>query len=120
MRVLQRSVFSFGMIVLLVLAAGCGGGGGGGSNNNNSGGTTVPQDRRSFRAIAGISMGTYGAMNIGTKHSDTFATIGALGGPIDLGQLLLDLEENLQVKPVTEIPQVIGDPVTFDHQLPYP
>jgi S-formylglutathione hydrolase FrmB len=36
---------------------------------------TPLQSNRQFRAIAGVSMGAYGAMNIGTKHSDLFGTI---------------------------------------------
>jgi pimeloyl-ACP methyl ester carboxylesterase len=74
-----------------------------------------------FRAITGVSMGAYGAMNLATKHPDLFGIIGALGGPIDLSQLLRDIvNENLDVKPQTAIPHVIGDPTTFDHELPYP
>ncbi len=66
-------------------------------------------------------MGAYGAMNLATKHPDVFGTIGALGGPIDLLQLLRDIiNENLDVKPQTAIPRVIADPTTFDHELPYP
>src|SRR5579862_2547497 len=82
---------------------------------------TPGQAHPQFRAIAGVSMGAYGAMNLATKHPDVFGTIGALGGPIDLGQLLRDIiNENLDVKPQTAIPRVIGDPTTFDHELPYP
>lgn len=82
---------------------------------------TSGQAHPQFRAIAGVSMGAYGAMNLATKHPDVFATIGALGGPIDLRQLLRDIiNENLDVKPQTAIPRLIGDPTTFDHELPYP
>ena len=74
-----------------------------------------------FRAIAGVSMGAYGAMNLATKHPELFGTIGALGGPIDMSQLLRDtVTENLNVAPQTAIPHVIGDPTTYDHELPYP
>ena len=85
--------------------------------NNALNGCTNP----SFRAIAGVSMGAYGAMNLATKRPDLFVIIGALGGPVDLSQLLRDIiNENLDVRPQVAVPQVIGDPTTFDHELPYP
>ena len=85
--------------------------------NNALNGCPNPQ----FRAIAGVSMGAYGAMNVATKHPELFGIIGALGGPIDLSQLLRDIiNENLDVKPEPGVPHVIGDPTTFDHELPYP
>src|SRR5262249_24282968 len=63
----------------------------------------------------------YGAMNLGTKHTDIFSTVASLGGPVDMRQLLHDsISDNLEVKPQTEIPKVIGDDFTFDHQAPYP
>jgi hypothetical protein len=66
-------------------------------------------------------MGAYGAMNIGTKHSDLFGTIAALGGPVDMRQLLRDMvNDNLEVKSQTIIPLNVGDDFTFDHQEPYP
>jgi hypothetical protein len=66
-------------------------------------------------------MGAYGAMNIGTKHADLFGTIAALGGPVDMRQLLRDMvNDNLEVKPQTIIPLNVGDDFTFDHQAPYP
>jgi len=66
-------------------------------------------------------MGAYGAMNIGTKHNDLFSTIAALGGPVDMRQLLRDMvNDNLEVKSQTIIPLNVGDDFTFDHQAPYP
>lgn len=66
-------------------------------------------------------MGAYGAMNIGTKHADLFGTIAALGGPVDMRQLLRDMvNDNLEVKPQTVIPLNVGDDFTSDHQAPYP
>lgn len=66
-------------------------------------------------------MGAFGAMNIGTKHADMFSTIAALGGPVDLRQLLRDMmNDNLEVKPQTAIPMNVGDDFTYDHQAPYP
>ncbi len=66
-------------------------------------------------------MGAYGAMNIGTKHSDLFGTIAALGGPVDMRQLLRDMvNDNLEMKSQTIIPLNVGDDFTFDHQAPYP
>lgn len=97
-----------------MFALGCGGGGGDGP-------TGPPQEATpQFRAIAGVSMGAYGAMNLGTKHPELFGTIASLGGPVDMTQLLHDTGAGLRVAPETAIPTMIGDPTTFDHQLPYP
>jgi hypothetical protein len=66
-------------------------------------------------------MGAYGAMNLGTKHADVFGVVGALGGPIDMKQLLRDsVYDNLEVKPQTTIPRNVGDDFTYDHLPPYP
>jgi hypothetical protein len=66
-------------------------------------------------------MGAFGAMNLGTKHADLFGTIAALGGPVDMRQLLRDMvNDNLEVKSQTSIPLNVGDDFTFDHQEPYP
>ena len=109
-----------------------GGGGSGGSNATPTPGTPVPggptpsgppplSQSRQFRALAGVSMGAYGAMNLGTKHSDIFSTIAALGGPVDMQQLLRDsVDDNLEVKPQTTIPRDVGDDFTYDHLAPYP
>ncbi|MFM8412621.1 MAG: alpha/beta hydrolase-fold protein [Alphaproteobacteria bacterium] len=80
----------------------------------------APEPGRAHRAIAGVSMGAYGAMAIGTRVPQRFGAIGALGGPIDLRIALEDLSDALEVKPETRIPLAPGDEVTFDHQLPYP
>ena len=48
-----------------------------------------------FRAIAGVSMGGYGAMNTGLSHPDTFETIACLGGPLDMAYLLKFIEVDL-------------------------
>ena len=37
--------------------------------------TKVGKGSPQFRAIAGVSMGGYGAMNIGASHPDTFKTL---------------------------------------------
>ena len=104
------------LLLATVVFAACGGHGGSGpSTAPTSGGS------RQFRAIAGVSMGAYGAMNIATKHADLFGTIAALGGPVDMRQLLRDMvNDNLEVKPQTIIPLQVGDDFTFDHQAPYP
>lgn len=66
-------------------------------------------------------MGAYGAMNLGTKHNDLFGTIAALGGPLDMRQLLRDVvNDNLEAKAQTSIPRAVGDDFTFDHEAPYP
>lgn len=106
-------------LVLGVLAA-CGGHGGSGPDTTPTTDGTL-QDHREYRAIAGISMGAFGAMNLGTKHADLFSTIAALGGPVDMAQLLRDLEDdNLEVKAQADIPRATGDDFTFDHEAPYP
>ncbi|HYC21295.1 MAG TPA: alpha/beta hydrolase-fold protein [Candidatus Bathyarchaeia archaeon] len=80
-----------------------------------------PQANPQFRAIAGVSMGAFGAMNLGTKHPDVFGVVGALGGPVDMKQLLRDsIYENLEVKPQTTIPRQVGEDFTYDHLPPYP
>lgn len=97
---------------------GCGGGGGGGGNSNPP---PSLEASRQFRAIAGVSMGAYGAMNLGTKHSELFGTIASLGGPVDMLQLIRDsVEDNLEVKSQTTIPRDVGEDFTFDHLPPYP
>jgi hypothetical protein len=66
-------------------------------------------------------MGAYGAMNIGTRFAERFGVIAALGGPVDLAQLLLDIaEDGLEVAPQEEVPREVGEDFTFDHQPPYP
>jgi hypothetical protein len=110
--------------VLLAVAGGvasCLSGGDGGGAPDTSGPPPALQESRQFRAIAGVSMGAYGAMNLGTKHADVFSTIAALGGPVDMKQLLRDMvEDNLEVKAQTEIPREVGDDFTYDHLPPYP
>jgi hypothetical protein len=105
-----------------VLAAACGGGGGDGPQFKPTPGPPPPPEAsREFRAIAGVSMGAYGALNLGTKHAEVFSTIAALGGPVDLRQLLHDaVSDNLEVKAQTDIPRRIGEDFTYDHQAPYP
>jgi hypothetical protein len=81
----------------------------------------TPPAGRESRAIAGVSMGGYGAMNLGTKRSDLFGAIGSLGGPVDMGVLLEDIEtQNLEVKPVAGIPTGIAGDYTFDLLPRYP
>jgi esterase/lipase superfamily enzyme len=59
-----------------------------------------------FRAISGVSMGGYGAMNIGLSHPDDFSTIACLGGPLDMGYLLKYIEVDM-----------LGN---YDYMLSYP
>ncbi len=81
----------------------------------------APPGARESRAIAGVSMGGYGALNIGTKRTDLFAAIGSLGGPVDQGAVLEDIEfQNLEVKEVTGIPSGVDGDYTFDLLPPYP
>ena len=110
------------LITLTMLLAACNGSGSGSSHfEPTPGPPPAPQASRQFRAIAGVSMGAYGAMNLGTKHTDLFSTIASLGGPVDMTQLLHDsVTDNLEVKPQTQIPHQIGDDFTYDHLAPYP
>ena len=48
-----------------------------------------------FRSIAGVSMGGYGAMNIGLSHPDAFQTMACLGGPLDMAYLLKFIEVDM-------------------------
>jgi hypothetical protein len=106
------------LALALTALLGCNGGGGGGGGGAPAG---QPVGTREFRAIAGVSMGGYGAMNLGTKHPDLFGTIGSLGGPVDMEQLLRDIAgDNLEVKAQTGLPREPGSDFTFDHLPPYP
>jgi hypothetical protein len=113
-----------GVLLTVALLAACGGGGGGGNDNDGGSDNGPPPaltESRTYRAITGVSMGAYGAINLGTKHRDLFGTIGALGGPVDLQQLLRDsITDNLEVKAQTSLPRNVGDDFTFDHLPPYP
>ncbi len=64
------------------------GGGGDGYGGSSPAPTVLASAQQQFRAIAGVSMGADGAMNLGTKHSDLFGTIAALGGPVDMNEML--------------------------------
>jgi hypothetical protein len=59
-----------------------------------------------FRAIGGVSMGAYGAMNIGLGRPDFFKTIASLGGPLDMNYLLKFIELD-----------TLGN---YDNPTPYP
>jgi hypothetical protein len=48
-----------------------------------------------FRAIGGVSMGAYGAMNIGLGRPGFFNTIASLGGPLDMEYLLKFIEVDM-------------------------
>jgi hypothetical protein len=111
-----RAARSAGFTALLAGLCACGGGSGDVVKE-----PPTFEEAAQFRAISGISMGAYGALNLGTKNPQGFGTIAALGGPVDLEQLLLDTATaGLEVKPQTEIPVNVGDDFTFDHLPPYP
>jgi len=110
------------LVMTAAILAGCGDGGSSGPTFQPTPGPPPPPEAsRAFRAIAGVSMGAYGALNLGTRYADRFSTIASLGGPVDMRQLLRDsVADNLEVKAQTEIPRRIGDDFTYDHQAPYP
>ena len=54
--------------------------------------TTLGKGSPQFRAIGGVSMGAYGAMNIGLGRPGFFNTIASLGGPLDMAYLLKFIE----------------------------
>ncbi len=91
------------------------------SSKRNSSALRPERASREYRALAGISMGGYGALNLGTKQTELFGTIGTLGGPVDLTRLLEDMRlDNLEVKVQRELNRQIGSDFTFDHLPPYP
>ena len=59
--------------------------------DNGKVGSGSPQ----FRAIGGVSMGAYGAMNIGLGRPDFFNTIASLGGPLDMAYMLKFIEVDM-------------------------
>lgn len=104
----------------LALACACGGGGGG-EPQDLSAPPPALSEAREFRAIVGVSMGAYGALNLGTKRNELFSTVASLGGPVDLERLIEDgVRDNLEVKPQEQIPRAVGSDFTFDHLAPYP
>jgi hypothetical protein len=87
-----------------------------------------------FRAIGGVSMGGYGAMNIGLTHPDLFITIAGLGGPLDMGYLLKYIEvdmlgnyDNLpaypdrktQIEMLQDLTISFGNPVYYNPESTY-
>jgi len=101
-------------LVLLAAPLSCSNGGGGSF--------TTGMGTRDFRGIAGVSMGAYGALSLGTKHRDTFGAIGSLGGPVDMRELLVYVrDQNLDVKRVMGIPMDVNDDdFTWDLLPRYP
>lgn len=115
----RRSAVAARLACALFAILGCSNGGDDDDVTNPPSGP--PPGSRESRAIAGVSMGGYGALNLGTKRVDLFGAIGSLGGPVDLGVVLEDLEfQNLEVKPVTGIPSGVDGDYTFDLLPSYP
>ncbi len=69
-------------------------------------GSRVRSGNPQFRAIGGVSMGAYGAMNIGLGRPDLFNTVASLGGPLDMAYLLKFIEGDM-----------LGN---YDNPTPYP
>jgi len=110
------------LLLALPVCSGSSSGGGGGDPCNPPSVDTALGATRTYRGIAGVSMGGYGALNLGTKHQDMFGMIGSMGGPVDLWQLLIDIrDDNLEVKiHPGPLPMDVGDDFTFDLLPPYP
>jgi hypothetical protein len=87
-----------------------------------------------FRAISGISMGGYGAMNIGLSHPGFFNTIASLGGPLDMAYLFkyIDVDQlgnydnlppypgrDTRVKMLQDLSISFGNPVFFNPASTY-
>ena len=114
----MRSALAVSFVCALFIGLGCSDGGDDDVANPPD---EDPPGSRESRAIAGVSMGGYGALNLGTKHVDRFGAIGSLGGPVDMGALLEDIEfEYLEVKPVSGIPSGVAGDYTFDLLQRYP
>jgi enterochelin esterase-like enzyme len=65
------------------------------SLQHNSTVAKVGKGSPQFRAITGVSMGGYGAMNIGLSHPDQFKTMACLGGLLDMAYLLKYIEVDM-------------------------
>jgi len=76
------------------------------NQGGSSGGGSIGRGSPQFRAIGGVSMGAYGAMNIGLGRPDFFNTIASLGGPLDMDYLLQFIEVDM-----------LGN---YDNPSPYP
>ena len=87
-----------------------------------------------FRAISGVSMGGYGAMNIGLSHPNLFKTIASLGGPLDMAYLFkyIDVDQlgnydnlppypgrDTRVKMLQDLSISFGNPVFFNPASTY-
>lgn len=57
--------------------------------------TPIGKGSSKFRAIGGVSMGAYGAMNIALGRPDLFHTVASLGGPLDMAYLLKFIEVDM-------------------------
>ncbi len=66
-----------------------------GSARSGGSGGKIGKGSPQFRAIGGVSMGAYGAMNIGLGRPDFFNTIASLGGPLDMAYMLKFLEVDM-------------------------
>lgn len=70
---LRRLALAAAFLVLLAMSGCTRSGGSGGGSGPGMG----SREFREFRAIAGVSMGGYGALNLGTRHRDMFGAIGS-------------------------------------------
>src|SRR5512139_3801899 len=93
---MKRPAMFLPMVIILLFLA----------NGSHSEAVRIGRASPQFRAIGGVSMGAYGAMNIGLSHPGFFETIASLGGPLDMAYLLKFAEVD-----------VLGD---YDNPDPYP
>ena len=82
---MKRSVFVLGIMVCLISTA----------LETQFAIAKIGKGSPQFRAISGVSMGGYGAMNIGLSHPEYFKTIACLGGPLDMAYLLKYMEVDM-------------------------
>ena len=109
-------------IALFSYSYGCGQGGSDGGGSTPTGPPPPLAESRAFRAIAGVSMGGYGALNLGTKHARSLRhDRRRSAAPSTCSSSCATAStDNLEVKAQTEIPREVGEDFTFDHLPPYP
>lgn len=76
------------LLVAALLFAAC-------SNASPDSKPTPDETPRTYRVMAGVSMGGYGAGYLGTRYHDKFDLVGVMGGPLDWTFLAWYIQTNL-------------------------